>query len=204
MGKNRLEALSDGVFAVAITLLVLDIRLPADVAYDHLAAALVSLAPRILSYLLSFFVVGVYWAYHHFALARLQRIDGTILFLNLLVLLLVTFMPFPTILLGEYPFTAIPLVIYGATLVASNFIGFLWVLHLHRRPELMSPDHRGDFLVSQVPIYLLVNIPYLAAMALAFYAPAVSYGIFFVVLTFAGVGIGRQTSRAARAAATVG
>jgi uncharacterized membrane protein len=202
MNKNRLEALSDGVFAVAITLLVLDIRLPAGVAYADLGRALVSLAPKILSYLLSFIVVGIYWSFHHAAFARLRRIDGTVLFLNLMLLLLVTFMPFPTILMGEYPFTTIPLVIYGGCLIAANLIGYLSVLHLHWRPELMHPEVAEDFLARQTPIYLVVNLVCLAAIALAFYSPAASYGVFFAVLIGVGFNICREISSAGRRAAT--
>lgn len=195
MEKNRLEALSDGVFAVAITLLVLDIRLPAGVAYADLGGALVQLAPKILSYLLSFLVVGIYWGFHHAAFARLRRIDGAILFLNLLMLLLVTFMPFPTILMGEYPFTTIPLVTYGGCLIAANFIGFLSVLHLHRRPELMHPEVAEDFMKRQWPVYLIVNLMDLAGIVLAFYSPAASYGMFFAVLIGVGFNICREISR---------
>jgi uncharacterized membrane protein len=196
--KNRLEALSDGVFAVAITLLVLDIRPPADIPYDHLGAALLALTPKIASYLLSFFVVGIYWAFHHASFARLQRIDGTVVLLNLLILLLVTFMPFPTILLGEYPFTAIPLVIYGGCLMASNLIGFFSVLHQHHHPELMRAEHRADFLARQTPVYIVVNALYLGAIGAAFVSPVVSYGIFLVVLIGVGVHILRLTTRESR------
>jgi uncharacterized membrane protein len=196
MDKNRLEALSDGVFAVAITLLVLDIRLPSGVAYGDLGGALLQLAPKILSYLLSFIVVGIYWGFHHAAFARLRRIDGAVVFLNLLLLLLVTFMPFPTILMGEYPFTTIPLAIYGGCLIAANFIGFLSVLHLHWRPDLLLPEFAGDFLRSQWPIYLIVNAVYVAGIALAFYSPALSYAVFFTVLAGVGFNICREISRA--------
>ena len=196
MEKNRLEALSDGVFAVAITLLVLDIRLPAGVAYANLGGALIQLAPKILSYLLSFLVVGIYWSIHHSALARLRRIDGAVLFLNLMLLLLVTFMPFPTILMGEYPLTTLPVAIYGFCLIAANFIGFLSVLHLHRRPELLHPEFAGDFWRRQWPVYLVVNLIYLFAIALAFYSPGASYGVFFAVLIGVGFNICREISRA--------
>jgi uncharacterized membrane protein len=201
MNKNRLEAFSDGVFAVAITLLVLDIRLPPEIGYAHLAAALHDLVPKVLSYVLSFFVVGIYWAFHHFSLHRLKKIDGTILFLNLLVLLLVTFMPFPTILLGEFPFTPIPLVIYGACLLASNLIGFLWAVHIDRRPDLLHDEHRRDYLKNQLPLYLGVNLPYVAAIILAFFAPAISYAIYIIVLAGVGYFVWKQTSAIAELAA---
>ena len=199
MNKNRLEAFSDGIFAVAITLLVLDIRPPSDIDYAHLGPALWALGPKLFSYLLSFFVVGIYWSFHHLSLHRLKRIDGTVLFLNLLVLLLVTFMPFPTLLLGEFPFTAIPLAIYGACLIAANFIGFLWLLHVDRHPDLLTGDHGKDYLKKQYPIYVAVNLPYLAAILLAFFAPWLSYAIYIVVLAGVGAFVWRATSAAGAA-----
>jgi uncharacterized membrane protein len=195
MNKSRLEAFSDGIFAVVITLLVLDIKLPPDISYENLPSALYALLPKVLSYVLSFSVVGVYWAFHHFSLSQLRRVDGTLVFLNLLLMLLVTFMPFPTILLGEYPMTSIPLVIYGATLVASNLIGFTWVVHLHRHPELLARVPARNYIANQLPIYLLVNIPYVAAMIIAFFLPVASYGIYIAVLIGVARYIWKQSSR---------
>jgi len=195
MNKSRLEAFSDGIFAVVITLLVLDIKLPPDVSYENLPSALHALLPKVLSYVLSFSVVGVYWAFHHVSLSRLRRVDGTLVFLNLLLMLLVTFMPFPTILLGEYPMTPIPLVIYGASLVASNLIGFIWVVHLHRHPELLAKSPAKSYLANQLPIYLFVNIPYVAAMIVAFFLPVASYAIYIAVLIGVGRYIWKQSSR---------
>ena len=198
MNKNRLEAFSDGIFAVAITLLVLDVRIPAGVDYKDINDALLLLLPKILSYLLSFLVIGVYWAYHHFSLTRIKKIDGTLLFLNLLTLLLVTFMPFPTILIGEYPFTTTPLVIYGLCLLASNCIGFLWVLHLHQNPQYLKDHYRNEFLKMKTPLYIAVNAPYVVAIALAFFAPKMSYAIYIVVLLGLGVNLWKQMNRAAK------
>jgi uncharacterized membrane protein len=195
MNKSRLEAFSDGIFAVVITLLVLDIKLPPDVSYDQLPSALHALLPKVLSYLLSFAVVGIYWAFHHFSLSRLRRVDGTIVFLNLMLMLLVTFMPFPTILLGEYPLTAVPLLIYGASLVASNLIAFVWVVHLHRHPELLAHVPPKNYLASQFPIYLLVNVPYVVAMVLAFFVPIASYVIYIAVLIGVALYVWKQSSR---------
>jgi uncharacterized membrane protein len=192
MNKNRLEALSDGIFAVAITLLALDIRIPSGVEYDHLGQAILALAPKIVSYLFSFCVIGVYWTIHHFAFSRVRKIDGTLLFLNMLILLVVTFMPFPTILIGEYPFTPLPLVIYGGCLLSANLIGFLTVVHLHRHPELLDLRHRNAFLRTQVPLYVAVNIPYIVATALAFYSPLTSYVIYIVVLATVGLTFWRR------------
>jgi TMEM175 potassium channel family protein len=75
MSKNRVEALSDGVFAIVITLLILDIRVP-DVEYNQLLSSLVALLPRILAYVISFGVIGVYWLAHHQSLQLIGRLNG--------------------------------------------------------------------------------------------------------------------------------
>jgi uncharacterized membrane protein len=110
-------------------------------------------------------------------------------------MLLVTFMPFPTILLGEYPLPPIPLLIYGASLVASNLIGFVWVVHLHHHPELLGQAPPKNYMASQIPIYLLVNVPYVAAMALAFFAPIASYAVYIAVLISVAFYVWKQSSR---------
>lgn len=181
MEKNRLEAFSDGVFAIAITLLILDIRIPA-VKYDRLPQALISVLPSIASYVLSFMVIGLYWAFHHFYVDKLKKIDGTIMFLNLLTLLLVSFMPFPTSLMGTYPFTPIPVLIYGCCLLSSNLVGMATVYYIHKHPQLYNEKFPPGFFRSQFPMYVWVNIPYIIACCLAFRYPVISYWIFILVL----------------------
>ena len=180
MNKHRVEALSDGVFAIVITLLILDIRVP-DVAYPHLVAALVALLPRVFAYGISFGLIGVYWLAHHQSLQLIGKLNGLLIWLNLLYLLTVSFMPFPTALLGRYPLQPIPIVIYGLNLMAANATGLALTLYLRAHPELGSGlAHRASH--KSLYIYSLVNVSYLFAILLGFVAPAVSYGIFVVVL----------------------
>ena len=101
MNKQRLEAFTDGVYAIAITLLILDIRIP-EVPYSSLGTALAKMLPQMYTYVLSFFVVGLYWIANHRVSRHVKQIDGTIILLNLVWLLFVSVMPFPTALLGRY------------------------------------------------------------------------------------------------------
>src|SRR5262249_34533535 len=101
MTKARLEAFSDGVFAIVITLLILDIRIP-EVPYRQLWPALTAAGPRLLAYVMSFLLIGLYWVFHHHGMQRLERTDGVFIWLNILFLLFVSFLPFPTVLLGRY------------------------------------------------------------------------------------------------------
>ena len=94
MSKQRLEAFSDGVFAIVITLLILDIRIP-NVQPTALGAALVTILPQVLTYILSFFIVGLYWHIHHQVAAQVKLIDEAFIWLNLVWLLFVSMLPFP-------------------------------------------------------------------------------------------------------------
>jgi uncharacterized membrane protein len=180
MNKNRVEAFSDGVFAIVITLLILDIRVP-DVEYSQLFASLVAMLPRMFAYMISFGVIGVYWLAHHQSLQLVGKLNGFLIWLNLVYLLTVSFMPFPTALLGRYPMQPIPIVIYGLNLIVANTTGVLFTLYLRAHPELGNGlAHRASH--KSFYLYGFVNLSYVLAMLLGFVAPAVSYGIFVVVL----------------------
>jgi len=180
MNKNRVEALSDGVFAIVITLLILDIRVP-DVDYSQLPAALVAILPRIFAYVISFGVIGVYWLAHHQSLQLIAKLDGFMIWLNLIYLLAVSFMPFPTALLGRYPLLPIPIVIYGVNLIVANALGITLSMYLRAHPELGSGyAHRAAH--KSVFLYFFVNGSYILAMLIAFFEPRISYAIFVIVL----------------------
>src|SRR5205814_4978093 len=97
---SRLEAFSDGVFAIAATLLVLELRVPADTT--DLVRALLGLWPAYLAYLISFLTIGIIWVNHHTLLEHCRRVDRTFLYLNLLLLMAVGIVPFPTSLVDQY------------------------------------------------------------------------------------------------------
>jgi uncharacterized membrane protein len=123
MSTNRLEALSDGVFAIVITLLVLDLRLPAG--HGNLEARLVSLGPRLLAYVFTFVVVGIYWAGHHALFYMIQRVDKTLLWLNIFLLMAICFIPFPAAILGAHPLDPTALRLYAGNLV---LVGVCFIL----------------------------------------------------------------------------
>jgi uncharacterized membrane protein len=183
MEKSRLEAFSDGVFAIVITLLILDIRIP-EVDYAHLGAALREVLPRILAYAVSFIIIGLYWVSHHNAMQPIRKIDRNFLWMNILLLLFVSFIPFPTSLLGRYPFRALPIMIYGLTLVACNAVGFSMQWYVRHHPHLAIPDYARIIFRPQVTVYATVNGLYLLAVALAPVEPLISYGIYGCVVLF--------------------
>lgn len=183
MEKSRLEAFSDGVFAIVITLLILDIRFP-DVDYSQFEATLVSLLPRILAYVMSFIIIGVYWVTHHNSMHAMRKTDRSFLWLNILLLLCISFIPFPTSLLGRYPFQAGPIIIYGFTLIASNLVGYLMIVYVWYHPHLASSEFSKTYLRSHTPVYIFVNVAYLGAILLAHSFPLLSYLIYIAVVVF--------------------
>jgi uncharacterized membrane protein len=182
MTKARLEAFSDGVFAIVITLLILDVRLP-QVPYEQLPSALAAAGPQLVAYVLSFLLIGLYWIFHHQGLHRLERIDSVFLWINLLFLLCVSFLPFPTTLLGRYPLKTWPMVLYGSSLLAANGMGFLMLLYTHRKKsELIAAKYRESTFRQQWPIYAIVNGAYVVAIGAAFVAPIASEIIYGAVI----------------------
>ena len=115
MGKNRLEAFSDGVLAIIITIMVLELKVPHGAALD----ALLPLLPVFLSYVLSFVYVGIYWNNHHHLLHTLHRVSGAILWANLHLLFWLSLLPFATGWMGENHFAALPTAIYGLVLLMA-------------------------------------------------------------------------------------
>lgn len=122
---DRLIGFSDGVFAIAITLLVLNIEVP-TMGPNNVASAVFAEWPDILTYVISFLVIGNYWISHHRVFQQIERQDGRLLWFNLLFLLCVAFVPFPTSLLGE-TISTVTVSIYAATLVVTGvFSAGLW------------------------------------------------------------------------------
>jgi len=186
MNKARLETFSDGVFAIVITLLVLNISIP-DVEYKNLWPALYNILPKILSYIMSFFLIGLYWIGHHLYFDKIQKIDGTFLFLNLILLLLISFLPFPTSLLGKYHNQTLPLVLYGCNLILTNSISFLMLRYLVKNPHLTSEEFQHEFTNSnfnkyQMPLFIGFNIAFIIAIICAYFIPTLSYVLYLGAL----------------------
>jgi uncharacterized membrane protein len=145
MGVGRLEAFSDGVLAIVITLLILDVKVP-PAATGHLGRELAAQWPQYAAYLTSFLVIGIIWLNHHATVQLLARTDHTVQVLNLLLLLPISVLPWPTAVLAEYVHEGtagdqrVAVALYGATstLMALAF-NVLW-RYVLRHPELRRPD----------------------------------------------------------------
>ena len=122
MGKNRLEAFSDGVLAIIITIMVLELKVPHGESLD----ALKPLVPVFLSYLLSFIYIGIYWNNHHHLLHAVQHVNGGIMWANLHLLFWLSLLPFVTGWMGENHFAPVTVALYGSVLFMSAVA--YWVL----------------------------------------------------------------------------
>ncbi len=178
MTPNRLEAFSDGVFAIAITLLVLDLEVP-EPGSGHLGHELAANWPNYAAYVVSFMTIGIIWINHHAIFGRLRAVDHSILVWNLAVLLTIGILPFTTSLMAEYlresSGEGLAAAIYGASFF---FMGFIFVLanrHIlyNRRALLKQPI--GDAEARRTLHFAaLGQIPYLVATALAFVSPYIT------------------------------
>ncbi|MBW4531252.1 MAG: DUF1211 domain-containing protein [Aphanothece saxicola GSE-SYN-MK-01-06B] len=121
MNTTRLEAFSDGVLAIVITIMVLEIKVP----HDTEPAALVPLIPVFLSYLLSFVYIGIYWNNHHHMLHTLQRVKGPVLLANLHLLFWLSLVPFATGWMGQNHLAIAPVILYGAVMVMAAVAYFI-------------------------------------------------------------------------------
>jgi uncharacterized membrane protein len=148
MSTNRLEAFSDGVFAIAITLLILEIRIPESGPDTDLAEELLHLWPSYAAYAVSFLVIGIYWVNHHSVFDHIARVDRPLLFLNLWLLLTVSFMPFPTAVFARYireDDAEIAAAAYSATMLMAALAFFvLWWYTATREELLQHQVHEGQ------------------------------------------------------------
>lgn len=162
MHKGRIEAFSDGVFAIIITLLVLELKVP-TIAAEHDAAALASalraLLPKFMSWVMSFAIVAIFWVNHHRFFNLLKHADNGLLWLNSLFLMLLSFIPFPTALLGEYHKEPLAVMSFGVvmTLASLVFAWMRWYASLHAKivnedlsPAYLRQDVRQSFLLGPV------------------------------------------------------
>ena len=174
MNKGRLEAFSDGVLAIIITIMVLELRVP----HGDSVSALAPLFPVFISYILSFVYLGIYWCNHHHLLHATRHISGAVLWANLHLLFWLSLIPFVTGWMGENHFAPTPTALYGVVLLMAA-IAYLILLHAILRGE--APDsvlHRAvgaDVKGKMSPIF------YIAAIPAAFVHPAIS-GILYVAV----------------------
>ncbi len=184
LAKNRIEALADGIFAVAMTLLVLDIKSPVNLfidSNDRLFAYLQSLEHSFAMYAISFVVLAIFWIAHHLLFHYVRHVDRRLLWINMAFLLLVTFVPFSTDFLGDHGHLTLPVLVYGMNLIALGALLALQLRYLTARPSLAAPDLTPAVSAKmQQEIGLYALIP-LASMAISFYSPRVGMYLYLLL-----------------------
>lgn len=174
MNKNRLEAFSDGVLAIIITIMVLEFKVPEG--YD--CEAIKPLLPKFLAYILSFIYVGIYWNNHHHMLHTVKRVNGQIMWANLHLLFWLSLIPFVTAWAGDNNFAAFPMMLYGIILLLNAIAYFILqttiVKHHGKESELaqaIGSDIKGKGSV----------VCYAIAIAVSNFSPAIAGGIYILV-----------------------
>lgn len=170
MRKSRLEAFSDGVLAIIITIMVLELKPPHSAEWEDLA----QLTPLILSYILSFLYIGIYWNNHHHLLQAADKVNGSILWANLHLLFWLSLLPFVTAWSGANHFSEIPMAAYGLVLLFSGIAYFILSRSLIRHhgkesalAQAIGSDRKGKVSVGLYAVAIPLALKYpLAALAI--------------------------------------
>ncbi len=174
MSKGRLEAFSDGVIAIVITIMVLDLRIPRGAGLGDLAPLL----PVFLSYVLSFIYVGIYWNNHHHMLQACTAVTGAMLWANLHLLFWLSLLPFATGWMGENHFAAAPTVLYGVVLLMAATAYYLLeqtIIRAQGRDSVLKKAVGHDW---KAKVSLVLNV---AAIAVALRWPRIADAMFVAV-----------------------
>jgi len=174
MGKNRIEALTDGIFAVAMTLLVLDIKPPAHLRFetsDALIDHLLVLEHSFVMYAISFVVLAMFWLGHHLQFHFVRHVDRQLLWINLVFLLLAVVVPFSTNLVGDHGHLQLPVVLYAVNLLVLTLLLFLQLRRLAASPHLIAPDLTREAVIHLRRQLLVFGVVPVVSIAASFYSP---------------------------------
>jgi len=175
VSKGRLEAFSDGVIAILITIMVLDLKVPSGDRLEDL----LPLAPVFVSYVLSFAILGTYWNNHHHLLQATKVVSGRVLWANLLLLFWLSLFPFATGWMGETVFAPIPTAAYGTVSLLAA-VAFYYLVH-----SLIAADGQSPALVEAIGRDrkgMISPVLYAIAIPVALFAPVVAFGLYVAVV----------------------
>ena len=174
MGTERIEAFSDGVIAILITIMVLELKIPRETTLSALAPVL----PVLLTYLLSFIYLGIYWSNHHHLLRTVRRVSGGMLWANLHLLFWLSLIPFTTGWMGENRFASVPTAFYGVVLLMAAIAWWILqqrIIATDGEESLLARALGGDWKGKLSPLL------YLTAILLAPFVRWVSLGLYALV-----------------------
>ncbi|UCG54491.1 MAG: DUF1211 domain-containing protein [Dehalococcoidia bacterium] len=187
LSPHRIEALTDGVFAIVMTLLVLEFSIPiiseASVKTE-LPERLMDLLPSFASHVLSFVVLGMFWFGHHFAFQHIKRTNGTLVGINIIFLLLVALIPFTTSLVNEYYMEQLPAILWGANAFLIFIMRYILWAYATGNHRLVDDDIEPDLVKSDKIQQLLGFVILPIAMCVSFFSVAATYSIYYVLALF--------------------
>jgi len=185
ISPERLKALADGVFAIAMTLLVLQLSVPVAKGLSketELLRELGKLLPEFLIYVLSFMILGVFWVIHHSIFGFVRRYDTTLVWLNILFLMFVSLIPFSTALVGKNGFVTVTAVIYGFNMLLILNLGWATWAFITGKRQLADESIDAIVVRGGNRMGLLYAAVMLASIGLAFLIPGVSFFIYSVIV----------------------
>ncbi|HEY2163379.1 MAG TPA: TMEM175 family protein [Gemmatimonadaceae bacterium] len=174
MSKGRLEAFSDGVIAILITIMVLELRAPQGASLSALRAVV----PSLLVYVLSFIYLGIYWNNHHHMLHLAERVNGGVLWANLHLLFWLSLVPFVTAWMGANYYSAVPTALYGVVMVLA---GVAYTILEFSLIAAQGPDSRLARAIGSDRKGVISLVLYIAAIPAAFVQPLISDALFVIV-----------------------
>ena len=184
IGKHRVETLTDGVFAIVMTLLVLEIVVPhlseSNVS-NELPKELLKLWPVILSYVTSFIILGFLWITHHYEFFYIKRVNRPLLWITIFYLMSIAFVPFSTSLLGRYGDQQISVIIYGTNIIIIGFWNSLQWWYATKKHRLVENDLDPAFIKTMARRYFLVPVFYLIAVVISFASTHASIILFILI-----------------------
>lgn len=178
-----MEAFSDGVFAIVVTLLVLELRvpvLPENFSTQDVLKELLHLSPKFFSFAMSFVIVAIFWVNHHQFFHSLEKTDRAMLWYNNLLLFWLSFVPFPTAFIGEHPVSMIPVMLYGAVLFFAG-VSFNLMLRHAVKAKLFLKSVSDEVLNQSVKRGVIGPVVYFVSIISAFISVYVSLSIFLLV-----------------------
>lgn len=199
--KHRVEALTDGIYAVAMTLLVLELKLPdiaGPVTEPVLGAELLHLLPKALAWVISFFILATFWLSHQRAFQHVCRVDTRLAWINVVSLMLASLLPFSSALVGEYPGLFAPQVVYAGNLAALALAAIWQVDHLERHAELCIPPSfpRAVARATRFRCWSLAAVAALA-VTIALFDPRFGTVAFMLMIVLRRIGRARESRAAA-------
>jgi uncharacterized membrane protein len=185
IGKNRIEALSDGIFAIVMTLLILELHVPnlsPTAPNVEVTPALIALWPKFVSYFVAFVSLGVFWVGHHIMYQVIRRADRTLLWLNIFFFMFVSLLPFSTSVLNAFPRALIAPFVFGANLAVVGWLLFFQWAYVSAQPGMLAAFVTTEYRVTVKLRMLAVPIATTLTAFVCFWSAGISVAIYLLLL----------------------